>query len=59
MPIFYESDQLKVLEILENICKILPGIKYDKKTFINLMEYGDSSVNILFIAWTKKKIITK
>ena len=55
VPISYESDQLKALEILENICKTFPGIEHDRKTFINLMEYGDSSVNILFIAWTKKE----
>ncbi|WP_291258797.1 mechanosensitive ion channel domain-containing protein [Fusobacterium sp.] len=54
ISISYESDHLKAIELLNNISKTFPGLEHDRKTFINFMEYGASSVNILFMAWAKK-----
>ena len=55
VPVSFESDQLKAVEILENLCKTFPGLEHDKPNFVNIMEYGDSSVNILFLVWTKRE----
>ncbi|WP_349763672.1 mechanosensitive ion channel domain-containing protein [Fusobacterium sp. SYSU M8D902] len=54
ISVSYECDHLKAIELLENISKTFPGLEHDRKTFINFMEYGASSVNILFIAWSKR-----
>ena len=55
IPVSYESDQLKAVEILEGLCKTFPGLEHDKPNFVNIMEYADSSVNILFLVWTKRE----
>ena len=55
IPVSYESDQLKAVEILERLCKTFPGLEHDKPNFVNIMEYADSAVNILFLVWTKRE----
>ncbi|WP_410208303.1 mechanosensitive ion channel family protein [Fusobacterium sp.] len=55
IPVSYESDQLKAVEILENLCHTFPGLEHDKPNFVNIMGYADSSVNILFLVWTKRE----
>lgn len=55
IPVSYECNQKKAVEILENISKTFEGLEHDRKSFINIMEYADSSVNIYFIVWTKRE----
>lgn len=55
IPVSYECNQKKAVEILENISKTFEGLEHDRRTFINIMEYADSSVNIYFIVWTKRE----
>lgn len=55
IPVSYESDQKKAVEILENISKTYDGLEHNRNSFINIMEYADSSVNILFIVWAKRE----
>lgn len=55
VPVSYECDQLKAVELLKKIAVTFPGLEHDKSHFVNIMEYGDSSVNILFLAWAKRE----
>ncbi|MDO4588480.1 MAG: mechanosensitive ion channel [Fusobacterium sp.] len=55
IPVSYECNQKKAVEILENISKTFEGLEHDRRSFINIMEYADSSVNIYFIVWTKRE----
>lgn len=55
IPVSYECDQNRAVEVLENISKTYEGLEHDRKPFINIMAYGDSSVNIYFIVWTKRE----
>lgn len=55
IPVSYEYDQKRAVEILENISKTYEGLEHDRKPFINIMGCGDSSVNIYFIVWTKRE----
>lgn len=55
IPVSYECDQKRAVEVLENISKTYEGLEHDRKPFINIMAYGDSSVNIYFIVWTKRE----
>lgn len=55
VPVSYECDQNKAVEILEEISKTYEGLEHDRKSFINIMSYGDSSVNIYFIVWTRRE----
>lgn len=55
VPVSYECDQLKAVELLKKIAVTFPGLEHDKSNFVNIIEYGDSSVNILFLAWAKRE----
>ncbi|MDX8335249.1 MULTISPECIES: mechanosensitive ion channel family protein [Cetobacterium] len=55
LSVSYDSDMKKVISILENIANTYEGLAKDKENFINTMEYGDSSINILFMVWTPTK----
>ena len=55
VPVAYECDQNRAVEILERISKTFEGLENERKSFINIMSYGDSSVNIYFIVWTKRE----
>ncbi|WP_297596180.1 mechanosensitive ion channel domain-containing protein [uncultured Cetobacterium sp.] len=55
LSVSYDSDMKKVIDILENISKTYDGLDRTRENFINTMEYGDSSINILFMVWTPTK----
>ena len=55
IPISYESDHLKAVAILEDLCKTFEGLEHEKNNFVNIMNYGDSSVNILLLVWAKRE----
>ena len=55
IPVAYECDQNRAVEVLERISKTFEGLENERKSFINIMSYGDSSVNIYFIVWTKRE----
>ena len=55
VPVAYECDQNRAVEVLERISKTFEGLENERKSFINIMSYGDSSVNIYFIVWTKRE----
>ena len=52
LSVSYDSDMKKVISILENIANTYEGLNRDRENFIHTMEYGDSSINILFMVWT-------
>ena len=52
LSVSYDSDMKKVISILENIANNYEGLNRDRENFIHTMEYGDSSINILFMVWT-------
>ena len=52
LSVSYDSDMKKVISILENIANTYEGLNKDRENFIHTMEYGDSSINILFMVWT-------
>lgn len=55
VSVAYGSDLPKVISILNDIANTYPGLEKDKENFINVMSYGDSSLNILFLVWTKRE----
>lgn len=55
IPVAYECDQNRAVEVLERISKTFEGLENERKSFINIMSYGESSVNIYFIVWTKRE----
>ncbi|MDU1910207.1 mechanosensitive ion channel family protein [Fusobacterium sp.] len=55
VPVAYECDQNRAVEVLKRISKTFDGLESERKSFINIMSYGDSSVNIYFIVWTKRE----
>lgn len=55
VPIGYDSDFKKALCALENLCQTFPGIEHDRKNFVSVLEYGNSTLNILVLAWTKNE----
>lgn len=55
LSVSYDSDMKKVMSVLENIASTYEGLEKDKENFIHTMEYGDSSINILFMVWTETK----
>ncbi|MEG1977755.1 MAG: mechanosensitive ion channel, partial [Cetobacterium sp.] len=55
LSVSYDSDMKKVISILENIAKTYEGLDKTRENFINTMQYGDSSINILFMVWTPTK----
>lgn len=55
LSVSYDSDMKKVISILENIASTYEGLNKDRENFIHTMEYGDSSINILFMVWTPTK----
>lgn len=55
VPVAYECDQNKAVEVLERISKTFEGLETERKSFINIMSYGDSSVNIYFIVWARRE----
>ena len=46
VPVSYECDQNKAVEILKNISETFEGLENERRSFINIMSYGDSSVNL-------------
>ncbi|MEG0069701.1 MAG: mechanosensitive ion channel [Cetobacterium sp.] len=55
LSVSYDSDMKKVISILENIAQTYEGLDKTRENFINTMQYGDSSINILFMVWTPTK----
>ncbi|WP_130890561.1 mechanosensitive ion channel family protein [Fusobacterium ulcerans] len=55
VPVSYECDQNRAVEVLKNISETFEGLEKERKNFINIMSYGDSSVNIYFIVWTRRE----
>lgn len=55
VPVSYECDQNKAVEVLKNISETFEGLEKERRNFINIMSYGDSSVNIYFIVWAKRE----
>lgn len=55
VPVAYECDQNRAVEVLEKISRTFEGVENERKSFINIMSYGDSSVNIYFIVWAKRE----
>ncbi|MEG2351710.1 MAG: mechanosensitive ion channel [Cetobacterium sp.] len=53
LSVSYSSDMKKVMSVLKNLASTYEGLDYSMENFINVMEYGDSSINILFMVWTK------
>lgn len=53
LSVSYDSDMKKVMEVLNNIAATYEGLDRTRENFINVMQYGDSSINILFMVWTK------
>lgn len=52
LSVAYGSDMKKVMDILNNIANTYEGLDTTRENFIHVMEYGDSSINILFMVWT-------
>lgn len=52
LSVSYDSDMKKVISILENIAQTYEGLDKTRENFINTMQYGDSSINVLFMVWT-------
>lgn len=55
LSVSYDSDMKKVMEVLNNIPGTFEGLEKNRENFINVMQYGDSSINILFMVWTGTK----
>lgn len=55
LSVSYDSDMKKVISILENIATTYEGLDKTRENFIHTMEYGDSSINVLFMVWTPTK----
>ena len=51
VPIAYEADPRKAIAELYDIAKTFKGIENDRIPFINIMSYGNSSVNIEYLVW--------
>ncbi|MBC2851876.1 mechanosensitive ion channel [Cetobacterium sp. 8H] len=55
LSVSYNSDMKKVISVLENIAQTYEGLDKTQENFINTIQYGDSSINILFMVWTPTK----
>ncbi|MCJ8342751.1 MAG: mechanosensitive ion channel [Cetobacterium sp.] len=55
VSVAYGSNLKQVIDILNKIANTYPDLDKTKENFINTMTYGDSSLNILFLVWTKRE----
>lgn len=55
VSVAYGSNLKQVIDILTEIANTYPDLDKTKENFINTMTYGDSSLNILFLVWTKRE----